>query len=133
MTAKKNETSRQLGLKISGDAYEALERRAKGRGLAPTALARWYVLDQIGMSDQFAARKRGTRRVVKPLNKEMKQTIALLRELQLIRTYLERLLVLEQRRKGAGDPRSSEALTLALSQARQLFLEVLNRQKAPGK
>jgi len=38
---------RQLGVKISAAAYSVLEGRARDRGLSPTTLARWLLLDRV--------------------------------------------------------------------------------------
>ncbi len=133
MTTDKKRDFRQLGIKVSAETYAALNRRAKMRGMAPTTLARWYVLDQIGHTDQFTARKTGKRRVVKPFCKEKKQKIALLQELQLIRMYLQQLQPGSKRTRGNLNDVSRAELAYALDLAKQVFLNTLNTNAEEGR
>jgi len=48
---------RQLGVKISQEAYAVLKRRANLRGMSPTTLARWVLLDQIGYEEEVVIRR----------------------------------------------------------------------------
>lgn len=129
MKNQSNNKNRQLGLKMSGDAYEELERRANLRSMTPTSLARWYVLDELKMSDQFAKRRTGKRKPVVPLTRETKLKIALLRELQLIRLNLE-LIQRGEAEQFCGQ--RERDLAEALEGAKQTFRSLLVKPVGQG-
>ncbi len=116
---------RQLGLKISEEAYAALARRAKARGMSPTTLARWLLLDQIGFEEEVVIRNARRRGVLKPVRAEIKAALELLRELQLIRVRLDGLGRPVKGRKSAVAYADAETIQATLEDARELFQRVL--------
>lgn len=129
MEAKKHSDTRQLCLKVSAGAYEELETRAGSQNMATTSLARWYVLEQLGMADQFVRSRTGKRRVAKPLSQETKLKIAQLRELQLIRLNLELIQRGEEERSNGQTERD---LAEALESAKQVFKLLLAKPVGQG-
>ncbi len=82
------------------------------------------LLDQIGHAGEAVIRKPRRRGVVHPLPSELRAGIALLRELQLIRSRLECLCPEPSKRLSAMST-SSDDIADTLREARNIFRQVL--------
>lgn len=130
MGTREHSETRQLGLKISGSVHEEIRRRAALQDMAPTSLARLYVLEGLGMAEQFVRHRTGKRKVARPLTKDMKLKIAQLRELQLIRLNLE---LIQRGEVVRSNGQSEGDLADVLKCAKQVFKSLLAKPVGPGR